>query len=216
LKPMIFFKCLTAILASLLVLLVSAQVSAENPKVRVQTSLGAIELELFAQDAPLTVANFLRYIETNAFEATIFHRVIPGFMIQGGGYLPDFTELEEFETIRNEADNGISNSTGTIAMARTNVIDSAGRQFFINVADNSRLDHQEDSCTRKQESDVMTARQKGLFKPLNCASFGYAVFGTVISGMDIVNEIEIVETEQRGSFDDVPMVPVVIESIKLL
>ena len=213
---MMFFIRQSTILMSLLALLVSGEVSAENPKVMVQTTVGAIELELFAQDAPLTVANFLRYIEANAYDGTIFHRVMPGFMIQGGGYLPDFTELEEFETIRNEADNDISNRTGTIAMARTNVIDSAGRQFFINVADNARLDHQQDSCTRKQESDVMTARQKGLFKPMNCESFGYAVFGMVISGMDVVNEIEIMETGQSGSFDDVPVVPVIIESIKLL
>ena len=213
---MMFLKCQTVILMSLLALLVPGMVSAENPKVIVQTTLGQIELELFAEVAPITVANFLRYVEINAYEGAIFHRVIPGFMIQGGGYLPDFTELEEIETIRNEADNGISNSTGTIAMARMNVIDSASRQFFINVVDNSRLDHQEDSCTRKQESDVMAARQKGLFKPLNCASFGYAVFGAVISGMDIVNEIEMLETEQSGSFDDVPMVPVIIESIELL
>lgn len=213
---MMFLKCQTAILVSLMALLATGVVSADNPKVMVQTTLGRIELELFAEKAPVSVANFLRYVETNAYDGTIFHRVIPGFMIQGGGYLADFTEVEEFETIRNEADNGISNKTGTIAMARMNVIDSASRQFFVNVVDNSRLDHQKDSCTRKQESNVMDARQKGLFKPLNCTSFGYAVFGAVISGMDIVNEIEIVETGQRGSFDDVPMVPVVIESMELL
>lgn len=210
-----FLKYWVAILVSLM-LLSSEVLPSENPKVRVQTTLGLIELELFSQEAPVTVANFLRYVEANAYDGTIFHRVIPGFMIQGGGYLADFTEMEEIETILNEADNGISNRMGTIAMARMNVIDSASRQFFINVVDNARLDHQEDSCTRKQESAVMDARKKGLFKPVNCASFGYAVFGAVLSGIEVVHEIEVVETEQQGSFDDVPMTPVIIESMELL
>lgn len=213
---MIFFKYGSAILGILVGLLLTPPVSAENPRVLVQTTLGKFEVELFVQQAPITVANFLRYVQDSRYDGTIFHRVISGFMIQGGGYSPDFTELEEIERIHNEADNGINNGAGTIAMARMNQIDSAGRQFFINVVDNPRLDHQKDSCTREQESQVMQARQKGLFKPMSCASFGYAVFGAVVSGMDVVNRIEVVETGQQGSFGDVPLVPIVVESMKLL
>ena len=213
---MVFFSYWSTVVGILGGLLLTPAVFAENPKVLVQTSEGKIELELYAQQAPITVANFLRYVQDSRYDGTIFHRVIPGFMIQGGGYSPDFAELEEIENIRNEADNGISNGAGTIAMARMNQIDSAGRQFFINVVDNPRLDHQKNSCTREQESQVMQARQKGLFKPMSCASFGYAVFGAVVSGMDVVNRIEVVETGQQGSFSDVPLAPIVVESMKLL
>ncbi len=152
------------------------------PKVTLETTLGAITLELFEKEAPLTVANFLRYVDEKFYDGTIFHRVIAGFMIQGGGMDFDMFPMPTHEPIKNEADNGLSNKTGTIAMARTNVIDSATSQFFINVADNVYLDH----------------------KSKTMQGFGYCVFGKVIDGMDVVKKIEAVETCQRQGYQDVP------------
>ncbi len=145
--------------------------------VRLDTTMGEIVLELYPGKAPVTVENFLSYVDAGAYHGTIFHRVIPGFMVQAGGYAPSFEEREAGEPIRNEADNGLSNDRGTVAMARLSAIDSATRQFFINVADNAHLDHTKDSCTREEMEEYAEARAKGLYKPLTCENFGYAVFG---------------------------------------
>ena len=151
--------------------------------------MGDIKLELFDEDAPITVKNFLRYVDERHYDGTIFHRVIEGFMIQGGGMDFDLFEMPVHEPIKNEATNGLSNLTGTIAMARTSVVDSATAQFFINVADNTFLDHQND-----------TPR-----------GFGYCVFGKVIEGMDVVKKIEVVDTTSHGYHDDVPVDTVTIK-----
>ena len=180
------------------------------PVVQVDTSAGSFKLQLDSDKAPETVKNFLGYVEDGSYVGTIFHRVIAGFMIQGGGHLPDMTEVAEKGTIRNEADNGLKNTVGTIAMARMQEIDSAGRQFFINVEQNDYLDHSEQSCTREDEKAWLEAQEKGLRKPLLCKSFGYAVFGRVVEGMDVVHTIELVETGRVGDYDDVPRSPVVI------
>ena len=186
-----------------------------EPAVIVETTAGSFTVDLDAEKAPVTVANFLTYVDEGAYDGTIFHRVIPGFMIQGGGHKPDMTEVAEKQTILNEAANGLSNATGTIAMARTDEIDSAGRQFFINVADNSRLDHSPLSCTREQVAAVAAAREKGLAKPLTCKSYGYAVFGRVTAGMDVVHAIEAVATRTHISGNrDVPVEPVIIKSLR--
>lgn len=185
----------------------------ERPRVLISTSLGEIEVELDAKNAPVTVANFLSYVDDGSYSDIIFHRVIPGFMIQGGGHYADMREAPTKETIRNEADNGLKNTTGTIAMARTNIIDSAARQFFINVNDNTNLDHRPDSCTREDESKELAAREKGLFRPSTCQSFGYAVFGRVVAGMEVVKKIESGATRTYMGHQNVPVVTVMINSI---
>ncbi len=152
------------------------------PKVIMETTLGTVTLELYEKEAPLTVENFLRYVDEKFYDGTIFHRVIAGFMIQGGGMDFDMFPMPTHKPIKNEAANGLSNTTGTIAMARTSVIDSATSQFFINVADNTFLDH----------------------KNKTMAGYGYCVFGKVIDGMDVVKKIENVETCQRQGHQDVP------------
>ncbi len=163
----------------------------KNPVVVIQTSMGDIEAELFADKAPVTVENFLSYARSGHYDGTIFHRVIPGFMIQGGGMTPDLTQKPTRPPIKNEADNGLKNETGTLAMARTSVVDSATSQFFINVKDNAFLDH----------------------KSKTPQGYGYAVFGKVIKGMDVVHKIENVETTSKGMHQDVPVKPVVIEKV---
>lgn len=187
---------------------------AENPKVTIKTTAGDIEVLLYADRAPITVSNFLSYVDSDAHDKIIFHRVIAGFMIQTGGYYADLQEAEEGETILNEADNGLKNLRGTLSMARMNEIDSAGRQFFINASDNASLDHSDESCTREDEKSVAAARAKGMYKPVTCRTFGYAVFGEVVSGMDVVADIELVDTEPRGGHGDVPITPVYILSIE--
>ena len=187
--------------------------AADNPSVIMNTSMGLIEIELDAEKAPVTVANFLSYVDKGDYEGTIFHRVIPGFMIQGGGHYPDMSEATVRETIHNEADNGLKNLTGTIAMARTNIIDSAGRQFFINVSDNDNLDHRPDSCTREDEATQIAAYERGLNRPATCRSFGYAVFGRVVKGMDVVKAIERVSTGFNMGHQDVPVDAVLINSL---
>ena len=152
------------------------------PKVTMETTLGVITLELYEKEAPITVENFLRYVDEKFYDGTIFHRVISGFMIQGGGMDFDMFPMPTHKAIKNEADNGLSNVTGTIAMARTSVIDSATSQFFINVADNTFLDHKNKSA----------------------AGYGYCVFGKVTEGMEVVKKIEAVETCQRQGYQDVP------------
>lgn len=159
-------------------------------RVILKTSLGDITLELFDQDAPLSVANFLQYVDDKHYDGTIFHRVISGFMIQGGGLDSNMNHKPTRPAIKNEAGNGASNLTGTIAMARTSVIDSATCQFFINVNDNLFLDHTNQTP----------------------AGFGYAVFGHVVDGMDVVKKIEGVRTGFCGGHADVPTTPVVILS----
>lgn len=186
-----------------------------GPSVIVDTSKGSFVIELDADKAPATVANFLAYVDEAAFDGTIFHRVIPGFMIQGGGHLPDMSELPAKDPVVNEAENGLSNLTGTIAMARTDEIDSAGRQFFINVNDNVRLDHTSESCTREQVKVAAEAQERGLYKPLSCTSYGYTVFGKVTSGMEVVHAIALVQTRTHISGNrDVPVEPVLINSVK--
>ena len=161
------------------------------PQVVLETSEGNITLELDAEKAPITVKNFLEYVEAGHYDGTIFHRVIKGFMIQGGGFTPDMEQREGKSPIKNEAKNGLKNVRGTLAMARTSVVDSATSQFFINVKDNDSLNHQDD------------------------ANFGYAVFGKVLSGMEVVDKIVATKTQSKGRFEDVPVTPVVIKSVKL-
>jgi len=167
------------------------QAAKENPVVVMHTSKGDIEIELYPDKAPITVKNFLRYVDDGFYGGTVFHRVISGFMIQGGGMTPDLERKPTHEAIKNEGDNGLKNETGTIAMARTNNPDSASSQFFINTADNAQLDHSGPG-----------------------PRFGYAVFGKVRSGMDIVRAIEAVKTTTRPPNGDVPVEPVMIESVE--
>jgi len=159
------------------------------PRVSLITSLGDIELELNPAAAPVTVANFLNYVNSGHYDGTIFHRVIAGFMIQGGGFTADMQRKPTRPPIRNEADNGLSNHTGTIAMARTSDPHSASAQFFINVKDNDFLDHR-----------AKTAK-----------GWGYCVFGRVIGGMNVVRAIENVPTSSYSGMQDVPRTPVVIK-----
>ncbi len=202
---------------------------ARRPEVVIETSLGDIEVELFADKAPETVANFLSYVDSGAYDGVIFHRVIAGFMIQTGGHYADMEEVAAGEVgagevaagevvarapVVNEADNGLHNVRGTLAMARTSAIDSATRQFFINVVDDPWLDHSEESCTREDEKAWMDAMARGLYRPKTCKTFGYAVFGRVVSGMDVVDAIEVVETGHVKGYDDVPLKPVIVTTIR--
>jgi len=162
---------------------------AENARVRMQTSLGPIELELDAEKAPKTVENFLRYVDEGFYNGTIFHRVIRGFMIQGGGHTPDLARKKTHAPVENEAKNGLKNLRGSIAMARTSDPHSANAQFFINHADNAALDY--------------PSRD----------GWGYAVFGKVVQGMETVDAIASTPTGVQGGMTDVPKQPVVIESV---
>jgi cyclophilin family peptidyl-prolyl cis-trans isomerase len=157
------------------------------------TSMGNIRIELDAEKAPITTKNFLDYTSAGHYDGLIFHRVIPGFMIQGGGMDAQMKEQKTNAPIKNEAGNGLKNKVGTVAMARTNVVDSATSQFFINVKDNEFLNYRSSAP----------------------AEFGYAVFGHVIEGMDVVQRIEKVRTGNRGFHQDVPVDAVVINSVKL-
>jgi cyclophilin family peptidyl-prolyl cis-trans isomerase len=206
---------LTSLTSLTALLILSFAVHAANPSVEMHTSAGVIVLELDQEKAPVTVANFLDYVEKDAYAGTIFHRVIPGFMIQSGGHYEDLSSLETGEPILNEADNGLQNRSGTIAMARMDEIDSAMRQWFINVANNKSLDHSTRSCTREDEAKRAAVLARGLNKPQTCQSFGYAVFGRVISGMNIVRKIERVPTQFRGSHANVPIQTIVIEKVEL-
>ncbi|HDX5867027.1 TPA: peptidyl-prolyl cis-trans isomerase [Acinetobacter baumannii] len=164
------------------------------PQVELNTNKGRIVLELNTEKAPKTAANFLEYVRDGFYDGVIFHRVIDGFMIQGGGFDENFKEKATRDAIENEADNGLSNDVGTIAMARTQAPHSASAQFFINVKNNSFLNH-----TSK------TAQ-----------GWGYAVFGKVVEGMDVVEAIKGVRTGNRGYHADVPLENVVIESAKII
>lgn len=158
--------------------------------IKLNTNMGVISIELDFDKAPNTAANFQQYVEDGFYDGKIFHRVIDGFMIQGGGFDADMNESETRPSIENEADNGLKNTVGTLAMARTNDPHSASSQFFINVADNGFLNH----------------------SGKNAQGWGYAVFATVVEGMDVVEAIKSVGTGSSGHHQDVPLSPVVIES----
>ncbi len=165
---------------------------AANPKVQIKTSKGDITLELYQDKAPITVKNFLAYVDKNFYDTTIFHRVIKDFMIQGGGLTADFHEKGGQPPIKNEAGNGLSNRRGTIAMARTDVVDSATSQFFINHADNLGLDHKDNTAE----------------------GFGYCVFGKVTAGLEVVDAIAAVPTTVKHGMRDVPRETVTILSAR--
>jgi len=161
----------------------------DNPIVVLKTNLGDIEIELYPDQAPVTVKNFLWYVDNKFYDGLIFHRVKPGFMIQGGGFNVKMKQKEGNAPIKNEATNGLSNDRGTLAMARTNVVNSATSQFFINLVDNDFLNHRDNSQ----------------------AGYGYAVFGKVINGMKVVDKIAEVKTHSAMGYDDVPEDPIIIE-----
>jgi cyclophilin family peptidyl-prolyl cis-trans isomerase len=174
--------------------LAMAQTPAAATKVLMKTSKGDITIELYPAKAPITVKNFLSYVKDKFFDGTIFHRVIPNFMIQGGGMTPEMHEKPANPPIKNEAGNGLKNARGTLAMARTGVVDSATCQFFINLKDNGFLDHKDNSAE----------------------GFGYCVFGKVVAGMDVVDAIAKVKTGGKRGHDDVPFEPVTILSVEVL
>jgi cyclophilin family peptidyl-prolyl cis-trans isomerase len=167
-----------------------AQQGADKPQVTIHTNQGDIRIELYAKEAPISVANFLQYANDGYYEGTIFHRIISHFMIQGGGMTADMQPKPNREPIINEADNGLKNLRGTVAMARTSAVNSATSQFFINVEVNGSLDHTNTTDSR---------------------TWGYAVFGRVIDGMDVVDDIRFVETGPN----DVPLEPVLIKSVEV-
>ncbi len=187
-------KLITACTIALL-LAANSNVFASSPRVRMETTKGVVVIELYPDKAPKTVENFLRYVNAGKYDGTIFHRVIKRFMNQGGGFTPDFKKVETFAPIKNEADNGLKNKRGTIAMARTGDPNSATNQFFINTVDNTFLDH-----TGK------TPR-----------GWGYCVFGTVVDGMNVMDRIAKVPTGARGPFQqDVPLEDIVIQKVSVI
>ena len=169
----------------------SSEEKSENPLVNVETNMGSFTIELYEEEAPITVKNFLNYVDKKFYDGTIFHRIIPTFVIQGGGFTEDMTKKATAAPITNEADNGLKNLKTTLSMARTMDINSATCQFFINLKDNSALDH----------------------KGTGAREYGYAVFGKVIEGWDVVEKIKGVKTTTKGSYKDVPVKPVVIKSM---
>lgn len=165
----------------------------KHPVVLLKTNKGDVKIQLDAEKAPITVANFLHYVNEGFYNGTIFHRVIPNFMVQGGGFTADMNQKATTKpAIKNEAENGLKNKRGAIAMARTSDINSATAQFFINVVDNTFLDHKDR------------------------ASYGYAVFGEVIDGMPVVDAIVSVPTKRHGGYDDVPVDPLVIQNATVI
>ena len=178
----------------LLAILGNTVMSEANPKIQFETSKGNIVIQLDAEKAPKTVENFLTYVKSGHYDGTIFHRVIPSFMIQGGGFDVDMKQKSTNATIQNEANNGLKNIKGSISMARTSAPHSASSQFFINVTDNGMLDFTSESPQ----------------------GWGYAVFGQVIEGLDVVLTIEGVATGNRGGHQDVPLEPVVIQKATVL
>jgi len=169
--------------------LVSAQGKSVNPMVLVKTNMGSFKVELYPKEAPVTVANFLNYIDKKFYDGTTFHRVIPGFVIQGGGFDKSMTQKSTLAPIKNEATNGLKNFRATLSMARTNDVNSATSQFFVNLKNNANLDHASD------------------------AQYGYAVFAKVVQGFEVIEKIAAVKTTSKGSFQDVPEKPIIIESI---
>jgi cyclophilin family peptidyl-prolyl cis-trans isomerase len=190
---MFLFLGLGLLLASSAVMAAAPAVT-KNPVVVLETTLGTIQIELYPDKAPATVRNFLGYVRAKHYDGLLFHRVIPNFMIQGGGLFADMSEKPTGPAIKNEAGNGLKNDRGTLAMARTQVVDSATSQFFINVADNAFLNHRDETAP----------------------GFGYAVFGKVTQGMEVVDKIVAVPTVTKCRFENVPTDPVVIRSARIL
>ena len=189
-----FRKIFTAVTVCLLIGGMTAVTGAaeKKPVVLLKTSLGNIKIELFQKEAPISVNNFISYVKTGFYSGTIFHRVIPGFMVQGGGFTSEMKMKKTVQPIKNEAANGLKNDRGTIAMARTSASDSATSQFFINLVNNDNLN-----------------------RPMP-DGHGYAVFGKVIAGMDVVDKIASVSTGVTMGFPNVPQTPVVIKSITVV
>lgn len=187
-----YFQTAATVIICTLWLAWSDPAMAENPRVEIDTSKGKIVLELYADKAPATVANFLTYVDAKFYDGTIFHRVIPGFMIQGGGFSADMQQKQTRSPVENEADNQLKNDRGTVAMARTRDPHSATAQFFINVVDNGFLN----------------------YKGKTAQGWGYTVFGKVVAGMDAVDAITKVQTGNSGRFKDVPAEPITIKSAR--
>ena len=188
------YRSFIALVLTSVIAPIAAAADAGAPQVVLETSQGAITVELFADQAPRSVANFLDYVRAGYYDDTVFHRVIPGFMIQGGGMTADMTRKPARDPVQNEADNGLANTRGTLALARTQDPHSATSQFFINVVDNDFLDHQS-----------QTPR-----------GWGYAVFGRVSAGMDVVDAIAAIPTGVVDGMPDVPVEAIVIESARVL
>ena len=186
-------KILSAVAMVCLVAGIACAEGKKNPVVAMETNLGTVKIELYEKEAPISVKNFLEYTKSGFYSGTIFHRVIANFMIQGGGFTADLKQKPTNAPIKNEAGNGLKNTRGTLAMARTGVVDSATAQFFINVVDNGFLNQSDTS-------------QQG---------FGYAVFGKVIEGMNVVDKIAATKTVRRG-FPDVPETPITIKSVTVV
>jgi cyclophilin family peptidyl-prolyl cis-trans isomerase len=180
--------------AAAILFVVAASAWAANPVVEVVTSMGPIRIELYRDKAPKTVENFLQYAKEGFYDGTVFHRVIPGFMVQGGGFTAEMEQKKTREPIANEAQSGLKNTAGTIAMARTSNPHSATAQFFINVADNDFL-------------DFVSPTQQG---------FGYTAFGRVTQGMDVVQKIVQVPTGNRAGHQNVPSKPVTIQRVRIV
>jgi peptidyl-prolyl cis-trans isomerase A (cyclophilin A) len=185
--------CLTFLVAATLLTPAALAEPAKAPVVVIKTSMGTIKAELYQDKAPVTVKNFLQYVNDKFYDGTVFHRVMPTFMIQGGGFDAKMVQKPTRAAIKNEAKNGLKNVTGTLAMARLPEPDSASSQFFINVANNQPLDYRGDDARK----------------------IGYCVFGKVFEGMDVVDKIKAVPTTSAGIHQNVPVTPVVIESIRL-
>lgn len=190
----------TFIFSMMLILTTTLSFATEKPmsdtaqKVKLTTSLGDVIIQLNTEKAPISSANFLTYVNEGFYNGTIFHRIIPGFMAQGGGFDTDFNQKAVHDPIKNEADNGLANKRGTLAMARTNVPDSATAQFFINYKDNAFLNHTSPTAS----------------------GWGYAVFGEVIEGMAIVDEMAKQPTGNRGGHQDVPKTDIIIEKAEVI
>ena len=191
-----FNKITAALFAFILISSICMQLNSAyaNPKVLMETSKGDITIELYEKEAPITVKNFLSYVSDGFYNNLIFHRVIPNFMIQGGGFDAEMNQKPPKDPIKNEARRGLNNKRGTLAMARTNVINSATGQFFINLANNDFLNHKDNSSS----------------------GFGYAVFGEVIDGMDVVDSIGKTRTHAFGMFRDVPIKEITIKNMSVI
>ncbi len=187
-------KIITFFLLGLFSLAAISDQSGQPKMIKMTTSLGDIEIELYPEEAPVTVKNFIEYVESGFFDGTIFHRVIPGFVVQGGGFTADMRQKQTNAPIQNEADNGLKNTIGALSMARTSDPDSATSQFFINLVDNASLD----------------------FSAKTPQGWGYAVFARVTSGMEVVDEMAKASTGNVGGHSNVPLQPIVVEKAVLM